>query len=220
MKMRYINVDKVLAQHQNLRVEECNDHTPRRICGTFIMNTEYNDVCFYKQYNIDIDLSDIPPYVVETEGKISKRYPHRYRDGGLCLETTARLKIDCIEENGFNFEIWFNQFLMPYFFTYEYYSRFGEYPFGERSHYNQGVLEYYKEYFHLSSLKQTIAFLQQVSKMKIYRGHWLCPCGSGKRIRECHKNEVINALKPIQRECIIEDLLEMRRETKKVGEYY
>lgn len=205
--MRYINIDKVLSQHQNLRVEECDNHTPRRLCGEFIMNTEYNEVCFYKQYSIDVNLTKTPPYVIETEGKISKNYPHRYSDGGLCLETDSRIKIECYSDNNeFDLEFWFNHFLIPYFFTFEYYMRYGEFPFGERSHNLKGILEYYREHYRLDSLDQTKNYLFQISKMKCYRGHLLCPCGSGKRIRNCHKIEVINALKPIEKECINNDL--------------
>lgn len=204
--MLYINIDKVLSQHQNLHVEECEDHTPRRLCGVFVMNTEYNEVCFYGQYSIDVDLTVIPPYVIETGGKISKNYPHRYSDGGLCLETDGRIKIECIQNNEFDFDVWFNHFLIPYFFSFEYYNRFGEFPFGERPHGSKGIIEYYQELFRLDSPEQTKNFLLQISKMKCYRGHLLCPCGSGKRIRNCHKIEVINALKPTEKECINNDL--------------
>lgn len=214
--MRYINIDKVLSLHQNLHVEECDDHTPRRLSGVFVMNTEYNEICFFKQYSIDADLTVFPPYVIETKGSIPEYYPHRYKDGGLCLETDTRIITECsINYNEFDLEIWFNHFLIPFFFTFEYYNRFGEFPFGERSHGSRGIIEFYREHFGLSSSEQTIGFLIRVSKLKSYRGHLTCPCGSEKRIRNCHKDEVIEALNPTQKECIIKDLVLINNEIQK-----
>lgn len=207
--MRYINIDNVLTKNPDLCIEKNDDHTPRRVHGIFIMNSSYNDVCFCNEYSISIDLKSIPPQVTETRGAVPKDYPHRYMNGKLCLEATPRIMIECTHNNDFDFECWFNGFLTPYFFTLEYYKRFGDYPFGERSHGITGILEYYKEYFNLTSIQQTRAFLKQVSKMKRYRGHLLCPCGSKKRIRNCHRDEVITALQPIQKESIVETVKEM-----------
>lgn len=205
--MYYTNIDKVLARCPDLSVVEYDsNHAPQRIRGDFIMNSSYENVYFCKTYPIDIDLSDFPPKVKEVGNKIRSSYPHRYDTGELCLETPARIQLVCVEDDAFDFEIWVNSFLVPYFFTYEFYKRYGRYPFGERAHGEKGILEYYAELFHLSSEQQTRRFLQRVSKMVCYRGHHLCPCGSNKRIRDCHKEEVKVALQPQYKKCIEEDL--------------
>jgi len=205
--MYYSNIDKVLAKYSGLSAEGYDsDHTPQRIRGDFIMNSCYENVCFCKTYPIDIDLSDFPPKVKELGNKIRSSYPHRYDTGELCLEAPARIKLTCVEDDSFNFETWVECFLVPYFFSYEFYKRYGRYPFGERAHGEKGILEYYGELFHLTSEQQTRKFLQLVSKMDIYRGHHLCPCGSNLRIRDCHKEEVKAALQPQCKKCIEEDL--------------
>ena len=205
--MYYANIDKVLVKQTGLFVEGYDsDHTPQRICGDFIMNSCYENVCVCKTYTIDIDLSAFPPKVKEVGSKIRSSYPHKSETGELCLEVPARIQLACVEGDAFNFEIWVEGFLVPYFFTYEFYKRYGRYPFGERSHEEKGVLEYYAELFHLTSEQQTRMFLQQVSKMDNYRGHHLCPCGSNKKIRDCHKQEVKAALQPLCKKCIEEDL--------------
>ena len=184
--MYYTNIDKVLTKHSGLSVVEYDsNHAPQRIIGDFIMNSSYENVCFCKTYPIDVDLSDFPPKVKEVGNKIRSSYPHRYDSGELCLEVPSRMK---------------------YFFSYEFFKRYGRYPFGERSHGESGILEYYTELFHLSSKQQTKGFLEQVIRMRSYRGHHLCPCGSGQKIRDCHNKEVEMALQPLYKECIKEDL--------------
>lgn len=205
--MYYTNIDKVLTKHSGLSVVEYDsNHAPQRIIGDFIMNSSYENVCFCKTYPIDVDLSDFPPKVKEVGNKIRSSYPHRYDSGELCLEVPSRMKLICIEGDKFDFEKWVNCFLVPYFFSYEFFKRYGRYPFGERSHGQSGILEYYTELFHLSSKQQTKGFLEQVIRMRSYRGHHLCPCGSGLKIRDCHKKEVEMALQPLYKECIKEDL--------------
>ena len=208
--MYYVNIDKVLAKQSGLSIEEYDqNHTPQRIRGEIIMNSCFENVHFYKTYSIDINLSNFPPRVKEVGNKIRSSYPHRYDTDELCLEAPAKIKLVCIDGDVFDFEMWVNRFLIPYFFTYEFYKRYGRYPFGERSHGAKGILEYYAELFHLSSEQQTIRFLQQVSEMDNYRGHRLCPCGSNKKIRDCHKEEVKVALQSLCKKCIKEDLKEI-----------
>ena len=204
--MKYINIDKILSQNTDLHILEYDEnHTPRCICGSFEMNRHFNDVFFCERYQVEIDLTQSPPFVKETGGKISTDYPHRYPNGGLCLEVTANIMKTCIESERFDLEVWFNSFLIPYFFSYEYFKYYHCFPFGERSHDMRGILEYYSEIFHLNDVQKAREFVIQVSRMKCYRGHHMCPCGSGLRIRNCHSAEVKLALTPVLNECIIND---------------
>ena len=126
--MYYTNIDKVLTKHSGLSVVEYDsNHAPQRIIGDFIMNSSYENVCFCKTYPIDVDLSDFPPKVKEVGNKIRSSYPHRYDSGELCLEVPSRMKLICIEGDKFDFEKWVNCFLVPYFFSYEFFKRYGRY---------------------------------------------------------------------------------------------
>ena len=58
-------------------------------------------------------------------------------------------------------------------------------PFGELSHGGKGVLEYYTQLFNASSDVIAIELLKILAENN-YRGHYDCPCGNGKRIRNCH----------------------------------
>ena len=59
-------------------------------------------------------------------------------------------------------------------------------PFGERKHGFEGLLESYGELIGTTEVTVISKYLECLSKKEI-KGHWDCPCGSGKRIRDCHK---------------------------------
>ena len=86
------------------------------------------------------------------------------------------------------------EFVEVYYFSYEYYSRFGVFPFGERSHNELGILETYKDYFSTNDIVDAYKILKFICSSH-YRGHYPCPCGSNLRLRNCHGEKIILAYK-------------------------
>ena len=115
--------------------------------------------------------------------QIDESYPHRYTDGQLCLETDAAIRICFLA--GFDLEIWMRDFVEPYYFSYEYYQRYGVFPFGERAHGIEGVLQTYGEYFNEPDYVKVFRLMEFI-QFGQYRGHLPCPCGSGEKTRSCH----------------------------------
>lgn len=62
-------------------------------------------------------------------------------------------------------------------------------PFGERSHGIEGLLEAYGEWFGTQDEATIVRHLEYLSR-EIIKGHWECPCGSRKNLRNCHLDEV------------------------------
>lgn len=58
-------------------------------------------------------------------------------------------------------------------------------PFGEWSHGSQGVREFYGELLGTTDSTVIARYLACLGK-PILRGHWSCPCGSRKKVRDCH----------------------------------
>ena len=58
-------------------------------------------------------------------------------------------------------------------------------PFGEHKHGIDGIFEYYADLLGTADLPIILQYLLYLSKPKI-KGHWPCPCGSGKNLRNCH----------------------------------
>ena len=103
------------------------------------------------------------------------------------------------------------KYVIPYLYTYRFYEEYGVYPYGERSHGIMGDLEYLKDLFQVDEWGQVLDIMLFIVRSS-YRGHLSCPCGSGKRIRNCHGEilkKVISA--GLQDECRA-ILLEIERE--------
>lgn len=64
-------------------------------------------------------------------------------------------------------------------------------PFGERSHGIRGLRDYYNETLGTDDPRIILKYLHCLSAKKP-KGHWDCPCGSGKRLRACHMPLVLN----------------------------
>jgi hypothetical protein len=62
-------------------------------------------------------------------------------------------------------------------------------PHGERSHGVAGLLEALAEQFGTNDLHAIRRYLYCFTKDRI-KGHWDCPCGSGKTIRRCHVDQI------------------------------
>lgn len=76
-----------------------------------------------------------------------------------------------------------------------------------------GDLEYLKDLFCVDNWKQVYDLMMFIIQ-STYRGHLLCPCRSGKRIRNCHGNILRDMMDAgLREDCIeiMEELLEMYR---------
>jgi len=58
-------------------------------------------------------------------------------------------------------------------------------PQGEWRHGNDGLNDWYREFLDGLSPRQLRAYLETLAVQEL-KGHLLCPCGSGRRLRSCH----------------------------------
>lgn len=96
-----------------------------------------------------------------------------------------------------------SEYVETYFFSYEFYQRYGEFPFGERGHGFEGIIQTYSDFFNETDMGKTIRLMASISTRQ-YRGHSQCPCGSGLKLRSCHGPSIMkfytdNRLKTIVR---------------------
>lgn len=181
----YGQVQNLLKVYPKLKPIE-SDSEKIRLYGLIEV---YRSACNYilqKEYPIEIIIpinSNEFPTVIDKGNMIAQEYPHRYTNGELCLETNTAIKLRFID--GFDLVAWMDEFVEPYFFSYEYYSRYGEFPFGERPHGLEGIVHTYQQLFHADNLQQACSLLVYAAEDN-YRGHIQCPCKSGKKLRNCH----------------------------------
>jgi hypothetical protein len=84
--------------------------------------------------------------------------------------------------------------VIPFLTCQHYYDVNGQWPQrGERAHGAPGVLQAYRD-FCQSLGEVTNEMIARVIRMLalpgVPKGHHSCPCGSGKRIRDCHQSEI------------------------------
>lgn len=182
-------IQEIIIRFPELKLSKTDNNI--LISGKIDINCEYLDEHIIDEYEVRIVINNYPenlPIIRETNKRIPLKYGHVYKDGELCLATDDEIKLT-LGEN-FTLNQWIDNFVIPYFFGYSYFEKYGVMPFGERSHGARGIKEFYKDFFGVDTEKKTISFLNFISSFKNYKykGHHICPCGSGKRVRDCHKN--------------------------------
>lgn len=169
------------------------DESEREIhlAGSFTVHEEYQGFQVFNDYSVEIVIpiaSDQLPYVIDVGGAIKPTYHHYYSSGKLCLETDVKVIADFVD--GFDLIRWMNTYVESYYFSYEFYMRYGEFPFGERSHGLDGILESYQELLETKSAQETYDVMQFII-FNSYRGHHPCPCKSGAKLRRCHGRKML-----------------------------
>ncbi len=141
------------------------------------------------RFNIEIEfLSDYPsslPVVKEVGGRIPT-IPDRHinpADSSACVCIPDEW---CLQRPDKSFSTFLKGPVYNFFLSQKYFETHGTWPFGERRHGNEGLLDFYKEQFSTEEAYVIKDYLQCLSQ-KTIKGHWDCPCGSKKRIRDCHK---------------------------------
>jgi hypothetical protein len=71
-------------------------------------------------------------------------------------------------------------------------------PFGQWAHGAKGVFQYYGELLSTSDLRVITTYLDYLAAKKV-KGHWACPCRSGKKFRDCHFDQVKDLREKISR---------------------
>ena len=93
----------------------------------------------------------------------------------------------------------------PYFANQLYKLSEEKYAGKEYSHHLDGIIQYYIEDLNLISPEIIIHFLERILSNSLIGRNKKCPCGSGKKIKDCHLDE-IDTIKSIGKKKIEKDL--------------
>lgn len=156
------------------------------IRGVLEFLASYEAVSIRDKFQIEIlipeDYPDRPPLVKETGGRIPKDF-HTYPDGTLCLGAPIEIRMKFAKTRSLLGFV--SEQIIPFLFSFCYFQQYGRMPYGELPHGAKGLLEYYTQFFNVSSDVTTIGLLKILAENN-YKGHHDCPCCSRKRIRDCH----------------------------------
>lgn len=130
---------------------------------------------------------DVEPMVFETGGIIPKGR-HLNPNGTCCLGVWERW---LVQAKDLSVAAYFDGPFRDYFLSQLHFQVHGEWPFGELSHGLEGIVEAYASVLGIPPDHQRVAgFLKVLAKPGLPRGHWPCPCNSGRNIRNCHRTEL------------------------------
>ena len=207
IKLNEHDIEWLQDNYPGLKYDRVNSN----INGALYFTREYKGVKISDNYEIEIKLTtkqgSIVPQVKEIGGKItnlSKKLNKKLvdlhineSDNTLCLAIYKR------EEeyftNGFDIREFFKNLLEPFLFWISHYSKYEKAPWDEYAHGNLGHLELYAEgRIGINELKDIIT-TKELNEFKNLKGHHLCPCESGLKIKNCHKL-IYNAAYKIKRE--------------------
>ena len=147
-------------------------------------------------YSVNLLIPDRYPQEIPSQRCDPKEIPwdidrHVYPSIGtacLCVPSEYRWHWP----HGSNLADFLKDLVQPFFVGQAYYQAHGRWPVGaERSHGREGAIEAYRDI--LSSLEPvTSEKIQRVMQLLVRKnhpkGHEPCPCGSGKRLRHCHRD--------------------------------
>ena len=100
-----------------------------------------------------------------------------------------------------------DRLLTPWLIGQASYDKHGKWPFEARSHNREGILEGFSDLLEIKDLTVVECFTRLLVRKNPAKGHELCPCGSGKKLRDCH-----TALYYRCREALPDKVMKMYRE--------
>jgi hypothetical protein len=160
------------------------------IRGEISFEAEHEGALFEESFRIMLILPAgypaSPPKAFEIGNRIPSNY-HKMDDGSLCLAAPIAVQMDFSENP--RLVSYVNNQVIQYLVRYCLYEREKTETWGELFHGARGIREYYEELFATDNFMEILWFLTILSKGK-YRGHHQCPCGSGKRLRDCHGSHI------------------------------
>lgn len=87
---------------------------------------------------------------------------------------------------GFDFKIFLEQYVIPYFFAQTYFNETEEWPWGDYNHGVIGLIESYAAHHGFQQKESLVKIFEIIKAKSQIKGHWPCVCNSGKKIRQCH----------------------------------
>lgn len=130
---------------------------------------------------------------------------HIMNDGMACLGVHAEIYMRW--QPSPHFVNFFKQLVAPFLVWQAYYDVYQEPPpWGERSHYGKGIIQFYAGLLGRKPDPSVANFIQLLAKKDHPKGHILCPCNSGVKLRNCHKELVDEMRKRIPWQEVEKDL--------------
>jgi len=187
MKNFALNMVSLAAAFPTLHVAE--KEGKKHIRGSFPVMFEGKVL---DRFSIDIKLelsgpNDLP-VVREINGRIPWNIDRHVNDDGtacVCLPEDYFLK----HPGRLDVLTFLQDPIHQYFLGQALVERGDPWPQGEWGHGSTGQKEFYLKLIGSDDPGVVTRYLDYLGRPKL-KGHWVCPCGNGKKIRDCHRNNL------------------------------
>lgn len=184
---------------------------PATVTGTLWLNSDIG-------FTVDLRIPDdypkgIPRLICRPEEIPWEADRHVLRSGAACLCVSSEYRLHW--PRGSDLTDFLQCFVRPYFVRQAYYQVHGTWPPDqERSHGAAGIIESFSET--LTELgSPSVATIERFLTVLSYPGHPMgrdpCPCGSGKKIRKCHRRLVWDLRNNVDPQLAQDDLSLLRQ---------
>ncbi len=158
------------------------------VTGNLIFSANYHFQQIDDDYLIEMvipnNYPDSLPTVKDKANRIVGGF-HKYTDGTLCLGASLALRLNYSKQPSLLGFI--EKCVIPYLYTYSYNCKYGSLPYGELAHGWEGILDYYKDLFKIDDNQIILRLVKSLAENQ-YKAYSRCPCGSRKKVRDCHGN--------------------------------
>lgn len=146
------------------------------------------------EFDIRIELPDLyprrEPKVFEVGGRVPREAArHINPDGDCCVTVWENWLVTVNDHSIGNF---LSGPLNEYFLGQLWFEKTGQWPFGERAHGSSGLEEAYADALGIPNRRRSLLYHLRLLSQDWPKGHWPCPCGSGRPLRNCHREETLN----------------------------
>lgn len=170
-------------------VEICRSKGLFTLMGLFPV-TEGNG-SILKKYNLHVIFPfNYPLWVPETfmmEPGVTKNADrHIEPDGRACL--CLPHEIPGYFPDGISFEMYFDGLVHPWLIGQAFFDENGKWPWQTWDHGKDGILRGFSKLLGFIDLDIVERFVRLLIRKNPAKGHELCPCGSGRKLRNCHSD--------------------------------
>jgi hypothetical protein len=196
-----LGLEDFLASHPRIRIVEINNdkvelageyHLKAKLAGSQLVDRTY-------QLRL-ICPRDYPrklPKVLD-EGRYLPRNQeyHTYSDGSFCLG--SELKIKSLLRDDHSFTAFFENIVDRFLYAVSHRIEFGNFPYGELAHGEQGLIDDYGGMFGLNGKLPVLRALNALGKREREANKLPCPCGCGQRLGRCDYRLVLNQFRNVE----------------------
>lgn len=197
-----LGLEDFLAGHPRIRIAEINDdrlvlageyHLRAQLAGSQLIDRTYRlKLVCPRDYPAKL------PKVIDEEKYFPRNQEyHTYGDGSFCLG--SELKIKSLLRDEHSLSVFFKEIVDRFLYAVTHRIEFGNFPYGELAHGEQGLVDDYGEMFGLSGKLAVLRALRALGKRKREANKLPCPCGCGLRLGRCNYRFVLNGFRNIAR---------------------